>query len=97
MMIQLTKYRSGLTDEEVQRTMKERAPRFREVAGLLQKYYFKDEKTGEYGAVYVWESAAAMLAFRQTDLAQSMNAAYKIVGDKRVEIFDVTMVLRDEE
>jgi heme-degrading monooxygenase HmoA len=94
-IIQLTKYKSGLMDEEVLRTMKERAPRFRDVAGLLQKYYFKDEKTGEYGAVYVWESEAAMLEFRQTDLAQGMNEVYKIEGDKHVEILDLKLVLRD--
>lgn len=95
MLIQITKYKSGLTDEEVARTMTERAPQFREVAGLIQKYYFKDEKTGEYGAVYVWESQAAMTAFRETLLAQSMNEAYRIDGDKQVEVFDLKLVLRD--
>jgi heme-degrading monooxygenase HmoA len=94
-ILQLTKYKSGLTDEEVARLMNERAPRFREIAGLLQKYYFKDEATGEFGAVYVWESEAAMLEFRRTDLAQGMNAAYKIEGEKHVEVLAVKLVLRD--
>lgn len=94
-MIQLTRFKSALSDAEVMQLMKDRAPQFRAVAGLIQKYYIKDEKTGEHGAVYVWESEAAMLAFRETPLAQSMSDVYQIEGAKRVEILEVTQVLRD--
>jgi heme-degrading monooxygenase HmoA len=93
MIIQTTKFKSGLSEAEADRVMHERSPRFREVPGLLQKYYIKDEKTGERGAVYVWESAEAMQAFRQTELAQSLNEAYRIDGEKRVEVFDLALVL----
>ena len=96
MIIHITKFKSGLSDEEATRVMNERAPRFREVPGLVQKYYTRDEKTGERGAVYVWESEAAMQAFRTTELARSMSDAYRIEGDKRVEVVDVMLVLRDE-
>lgn len=96
-IIQITKFKSGLSEADADRVMQGRSPRFREVAGLIQKYYLKDEKTGERGAVYVWESEAAMLAFRQTDLAHSLNEAYQIEGDKRTEMFDVALVLRTEE
>lgn len=96
-IIQITKFKSGLSEAEADRVMHERSPRFREVAGLLQKYYLKDEKTGERGAVYVWQSEAAMQAFRQTELAHSLNEAYQIEGDKHVEIFDVALVLREED
>ena len=95
MIIQITRFKSALSDEEVSRLMEERAPQFRAVAGLIQKYYIKDEKSGTRGAVYVWESEAAMLAFRETPLAQSMTEVYKIEGDKQVEICEVTQVLRD--
>ena len=94
-IVQLTKFKSALNAEEADRVMHERSPRFREVAGLLQKYYLKDDKTGERGAVYIWESEAAMLAFRQTELAQSLNEAYQVEGEKRVEIFDLPLILRD--
>ena len=39
MIIQVVKFQSGLPDEAVRRVMKERAPRFRALPGLLQKYY----------------------------------------------------------
>jgi heme-degrading monooxygenase HmoA len=95
-IIQITKFKSGLSEEEAARVMKERAPRFREVPGLVQKYYTRDQETGERGAVYVWESEAAMQAFRATELAQSLGDAYRIEGDKRVEVVDVMLILRDE-
>lgn len=97
MIIQLTKFKSTLSDEEADRVMRERAPLFREVAGLLQKYYLKDEKSGERGAVYIWKSEAAMLAFRQTELAHSLNEAYQLEGEKRVEVFDLALTLRDDD
>ena len=94
-IIQTTKFKSNLPEEEVARLLKERAQRFLEVPGLIQKYYLRDPQTGEIGAVYVWESAEALTAFRQSELAQSMGDAYQIVGDKRVEIYEVTNILRD--
>ena len=96
MIIQITRFKSGLSDDEATGVMNERAPRFRAVPGLLQKYYTRDDKTGERGAVYVWESEAALAAFRESELAHSMAEAYQIEGEKRVELFDVVLVLRDE-
>lgn len=93
-IIQTTKFKSSLPEEEVARLLKERAQRFLEVPGLIQKYYLRDPQTSEIGAVYVWESAEALNAFRQSELAQSMGDAYQIVGDKRVEIYEVTNILR---
>jgi len=94
-IIQFTRFTSNLSEEEVARFMKERAPRFLEVPGLIQKYYIRDPQTGESGGVYVWESAEAMLEFRQSELAQSMGDTYKVEGEKRVEIFEIIHILRD--
>jgi heme-degrading monooxygenase HmoA len=63
MFIQFVKLKSGLPETEVQRIMKERAAQFRAVPGLRQKYYCRDDKTGEYAGVYVWESEESMQAF----------------------------------
>jgi hypothetical protein len=35
------------------------APRYREAAGLVRKYYLFDPETGTGGGVYLWESRAA--------------------------------------
>ncbi len=95
-VIQFVKFRSSLPEEEVQRLMEARAPQFRALPGLLQKYYFKDEQTGEHGGIYVWDSHESLREFRQTELARGMAEAYKVEGEKRVEILDLKLALRED-
>ena len=56
MIIQTVKFKSALSDAEIQQVMEERAPQFRALSGLLQKYYLRDVQSGEVGAVYIWDS-----------------------------------------
>jgi hypothetical protein len=35
------------------------APKYRNLEGLVRKYYLFDEKTGAAGGVYLWQSRAA--------------------------------------
>ena len=97
MVIQLVKLRSGLSDAEVRRVMEQRAPSFRQVLGLQQKYFCRDGTTGEYGGVYVWDSEEFMLKYRQSELAGTTPAAYKLEGPPRIEMFDVLFPLWPEE
>ena len=46
-LILLVRFRSSLSLEEVARIMEERAPEFRALTGLQQKYYLHDAETGE--------------------------------------------------
>jgi hypothetical protein len=39
MVIHFVRIKTPLAQEEVRQIMEQRAPRFREVAGLVQKYY----------------------------------------------------------
>ena len=97
MIIQTVKFNSMLSEAEVQRVMEERAPQFRAIPGLLQKYYLRDIQTGEVGAVYIWDSEESFRAYRQSDLARTIAGAYKAVGQPRVEIFETIMTLRPEK
>ncbi len=72
------RFGSGLPSEEVLARYAARAPRYRAVPGLIQKYYLSFPETGEHGAVYPWDSAAAMEAFRGGDLARSIPEAYQV-------------------
>jgi hypothetical protein len=47
MIVQFVKFPSGLSEEGVRRTMEERAPQFRALPGLLQKYYGRERESGE--------------------------------------------------
>ena len=76
MFIQTVKFKSALSDAEVQRIMEERAPQFRALPGLVQKFYGREEGTGEYTGIYVWDSEQSMRAYRASELARTIPEAY---------------------
>ena len=94
MIIQMVKFKSGLTDGEVRKVIEDRAPQFRELPGLVQKYYVHDNDTGEYAGIYLWDSEESLHEFRQTELPKSIPAAYQVKGAPRVETLEVLMPLR---
>ena len=67
------RFRSKLTLEEVTKIMEERAPEFRALEGLQQKYYLQDAATGEYAGLYLWESKEALTAYRDSELRASLS------------------------
>ncbi len=79
---------SDLDRREVDRRLAEREPRFREVPGLLQKVYGRDEATGDVCGIYFFENAAALAEFRHSDLAQTISSAYE-AQDVRKELYTV--------
>lgn len=97
MIIQVVKFQSGLPDEAVRRVMKERAPPFRALPGLPQKYYVRKHETGELAGIYQWDSEESLRAFRVSDLARTIPDAYQVVGQPHVETFEVLFPLRPEE
>ena len=87
--------KSGLDAAEFDRRLLERRPRFREVSGLVQKIYGRDATTGDVCGIYFFENEEALAAFRETELAQTIAAAYEAV-DVRPEVFDVLYALWPE-
>jgi heme-degrading monooxygenase HmoA len=94
MIIQIVRFKSELSDEEVVATYQARAPRYRELQGLAQKYYLRYPATGEHGAVYVWESEGALKEFRESELGRTISSAYQIQGAPNVQTAEVVMSLR---
>ena len=94
MIIEFVKFKSGLSADEVQRVMEERAPRFRALPGLIQKYYGLEKQTGEFTGIYYWDSEQSMQEFQDTELARTIPVAYKVVGKPRIEFFEVLFPLR---
>jgi heme-degrading monooxygenase HmoA len=92
-IIQIVRFRSGLPDEKVVENYKARAPQYREVEGLVQKYYLRYPDTGEVGAVYVWESSEAIRAFHESELGRSIGDTYQVQGEKVLENAEVLLVL----
>ena len=95
MIIQIVRFKSGLSDREVLALYESRAPRYRPLKGLIQKYYLRYPDTGEHGAVYVWESDAALREFRQSDLGRTIAETYKIREVSESRMGEVVMTLQD--
>jgi Putative mono-oxygenase ydhR len=86
---------SGLDTDELERRLLERRPRFLDVPGLLQKVYGRDQATGDVCGIYFFESEEALAAFRETELARTIPAAYEATEVRR-EVFDVLYPLWPE-
>lgn len=92
----LVRMKSELERDEIERIMKERAPEFRAIDGLIQKYYLADTgEPGVYGGFYLWRSLDDVQQYRSSELATTIAAAYRGVGAPDVNIFEIVMPLRD--
>jgi hypothetical protein len=87
--------KSRLETKEFERRLLERRPRFLEVPGLVQKIYGRDGATGDVCGIYFFENKAALDAFRETELAQTIPVAYEAI-DIRREVYEVLYPLRPE-
>jgi Putative mono-oxygenase ydhR len=86
--ILFVRIKSGLDAQEFERRLVERRPRFREVPGLVQKIYGRDDATGDVCGIYFFESMEKLAAFRETKLAQTIPSAYEAI-DARREVYEV--------
>ncbi len=95
MILQFIKLKSNLPEEELLKRANERSPHFRELPGLLQKYYVRINKdSGQYGGIYIWDSPQSLMAFRESDLAKSIPGAYEISEAPQIELMDILFQLR---
>ena len=95
MIVQIIKLKSGLTEDELLRTAKEREPGFKAIPGVLQKYYVKLGQAGQYGGIYIWDSKESLQDFQQSELAASIPQAYKVTEAPNIEIFDILFQLNN--
>jgi heme-degrading monooxygenase HmoA len=93
MLAMIVRFKTELSRERLFEMSREREPQYRALTGLKQKYYLQ-YGPGEFGAVYIWESEADMKAFRESELARSIPAVYKVQGTPSFERGDVLMLLR---
>jgi len=94
MIILTVKFETDLSEDEVLAVAKERADQFRSLPGLIQKYYVKLDQPNQYGGVYIWDSVESLNSYRESDLASSIPAAYRVIGTPQVEILDTLFQLR---
>ena len=95
MILQIIKLKSNLPEEELLIKAKERESQFKDIPGLLQKYYVKTGQSGQYGGIYIWESQESLNAYRESDLAKSIPEAYEIIETPSIEMMDILFQLRN--
>lgn len=94
MILQIVKLKTTLSEDELLSIAHERAPEFRAIPGLVQKYYVRRQGEGEYSGVYLWDSMDSLAAFRESDLAKSIPTAYEVVEPPVIEVGEVLFPLR---
>lgn len=95
MVIQIVRYRSGLSHDEINRRFIERSDRYRKVPGLIQKYYVRFGESGEYGGVYLWDSPESLAAWKSGNLSGTLAETYEVEDEPTRELADVMLVLHD--
>jgi len=91
-IVSILRFRSALTPEQVQDLYEARADRYQEVPGLVEKLYLR-YRSGEHGALYVWESEEALEAFHASDLGSSIRTTYQVEDEPQTELADVTLLV----
>ena len=94
MIVQTVSFRSNLPEEELMRRAEERAPKFRAIPGLIQKYYVRGQGEGEYKGIYLWDSMESAMEYRTSELAKSIPAAYEVAEPPVIEVGEVMFPLR---
>lgn len=94
MILLIVKVKSPLSEDELLRRAKEREPQFKAFPGLVQKYYVKRGE-GLYSGIYIWESKEALMAYKESDLAKSIPAAYEMSEPPEIEVMDLLFQLRE--
>ena len=90
-------FESQLSSEELDVALRERAKKFRQMDGLVQKYYLQDEESGLVSGFYMFDSEASRDAFLASDLRTTIREAYAVTGEPEVETFHLLFPLHEAE
>ena len=91
----IVRFHSSLPIEEIMEIAHGRAPEFRALHGLRQKYYVEDVATGEVAGIYLWDSQEDFAAFRNSELRATIASAYKVEGEPSVSVYRNHLTLRE--
>ena len=87
-------FKSGLSAEEVLKVSEDREAQYREVEGLIQKYYVQSKEMGRVGGVFVFDTAENLSAFKDSELAKSTGEAYEFTEPPHTRVLDIVKTLR---
>ncbi|WP_042662525.1 YdhR family protein [Haloferax sp. ATB1] len=97
MEIVFATFESELNHDAIEETMRQRAQKFREVPGLVQKYFVHDRENDRYGACFIFDSAQSRDAYFESDLSAGVGAAYAVTGEPAVTKAHLLFPLREAD
>jgi hypothetical protein len=90
------KFNSTLSAEKLINVCKENLEVFRNVPGLVQKYYIAEESTGAISGIYIFENKNARETFWNSALAKDIPTTYGVIPETlRVEQYEMAIVLNE--
>jgi len=90
------KFNSTLGNQQLLNVCEEDLETFRNVPGLVQKYYIMEEHTGAISGFYIFETREARTAFWNSELAKDIPARYGVIPETlRVEEYEMAAVLNE--
>lgn len=88
------KFNSSLSQEKLMQTCEEDLNVFRNVPGLIEKYYIAEETTGAISGIYLFDTKSARGAFWTSELAAKIPERYGVVIETlRVEEYNMAIAL----
>ncbi len=90
------KFKSTHDAEELNGLFQKNLELFKDVPGLIEKYYLAEDNTGAISGIYIFESKRAMSAFWNSELAKGIPGTYGVIlNTLRVEQFEVTIDMNE--
>ncbi len=82
-------FRSNLSYDDVMKLAESRENQYKDVKGLTQIVYMKDERIDQYGSILFFDTDENLNNFRTSELSRSLKEVYNLVGLPEIRIFDV--------
>ena len=76
--------------EEAARTFESTAPKYKNLPGLVRKYYLRSEDGRKAGGVYLWETRAAAEKVYGGEWGERLRALY---GEPQMQWFDTPVIV----
>lgn len=95
MIVQFVRLKSPLTEDDLLEIAHDRAPQFRAIKGLLQKYYVRLPEPCTYGGIYIWDSVESLQQFKDSELASTIGSSYQVSEPPTVELMNLLFSLRE--
>jgi hypothetical protein len=90
------KFKSTHNTEKLMQICYEDLDAFRNVPGLVEKYYIAEERTGAISGIYLFETKSARAAFWTSELAAKIPVRYGVIPETlRVEEYEMAIVLSE--